>query len=642
MSHSSEDTKANESLPSSRSSIGSQIEPLPIQHDDEIYKNLRIPTNDHLLRWSSGLSKYRLTLSRMNSRALESFSVKNIYGDMHDEDICAIRDRNQNQILRTLLHRVSREATREPLRNDVEKQLDEPLYETLPDHPVPVKEGGAEFEEFDRELVTWDGPDDPYNPRNWLLKKKSLQTIIVSTYTLVSPMSLSVLSPAMGEIGNSINLHLTVLKSFCVSIMVLAWAIGPLIIAPISESDRVGRLPVLNISIFITFAFNLACGFVKTPAQLCVCRFLGGLGGCAPLNVGAGTLADIWSDKERQKAMALYSLAPLLGPCIAPIISSFVVVRTNWHWCFFYLAIFNFCVGAVGLCIFEETYQPRLLRKKAEMLRRETGNQHLHTIYEIADGETAVGRLVTLIQRPLELLTGHPMVFGLGLFMAFCYGFMYLIIVTFPSVFRGVYGMSIEILGLMYIPLGLGFFLGTIFFGVFNEWMYRRLVRRNNGVSKPEFKLPGLCASGFLIPVAMIWYGWSSQKKLHWIMPLIGAVIFGFGECAVFQNVQNYLIDMNNRFAASSVAAAAVFRSLFGFSFPLFASFMYARLNYGWGNTMMAFVGILLGVPFPIFCLLYGERLRNWANRRFDKKQAVRDAKNLDKLRRQNEARAAK
>lgn len=26
------------------------------------------------------------------------------------------------------------------------------------------------------------------------------------------------------------------------------------------------------------------------------------------------------------------------------------------------------------------------------------------------------------------------------------------------------------------------------------------------------------------------WYGWSAQAKIHWIMPIIGTAIFGFGE----------------------------------------------------------------------------------------------------------------
>ena len=46
-------------------------------------------------------------------------------------------------------------------------------------------------------------------------------------------------------------------------------------------------------------------------------------------------------------------------------------------------------------------------------------------------------------------------------------------------------------------------------------------------------------------------------------MPGIGSAIFAMGLVCVFQTIQNYLIDMNVRYAASSVAAAALFRSLF-------------------------------------------------------------------------------
>lgn len=573
-------------------------------------------------------------LSRLSSR----YSVNEIYGDLDSAEIENQRALHQNEVLRTLSRRVLLMASKDHVHrpedeeNQVKGDESEQHYEDMPDTAVPSKDFGGEFTDIDPELVAWNGPDDPDYPRNWSMRRKMFLTFMVSVYTLVSPMSSSVLSPAMPAIAEDINLHSSVLQSFCVSIMVLAWALGPLIIAPISESDRIGRRPVLNISIWITFIFNLVCGFAKTPAQLCVFRFLCGLGGCAPLNVGAGCLADVWSDGQRLLAMAFYSMGPLMGPVIAPVISGFVVQRANWHWCFFYLAIFNFVVAVIGTFFFEETYSPTLLRKKAIKLRKSTGNSHLHTIFEVADGESTTSKIIVSVLRPISLLVGHPMVFGLGLFMAFCYGFMYLLIVTYPSVYEGNYGFSVEIAGLMYIPLGIGFAVGTLIFTPVSDRIYIKLVAANNGVPKPEHRLPMLIASGCGMPVALIWYGWSAEKQLHWIMPAIGSAIFGIFLVPVFQNIQNYLIDMNNRFAASSVAAAAVFRSLFGFSFPLFANFMYDALGYGWGNTMFAFIGLALGVPFPLFCLKYGERLRSWANAKFDRQQAKRDEKNLQRL----------
>ncbi|KAM9889256.1 hypothetical protein OXX79_012274 [Metschnikowia pulcherrima] len=214
---------------------------------------------------------------------------------------------------------------------------------------------------------------------------------------------------------------------------------------------------------------------------------------------------------------------------------------------------------------------------------------------------------------------------------------MYLMIVTFPTVFKGDYGMTTNIAGLMYLPLGIGFILGTLFFRYAIDVAYRRLTKSNGGVAKPEYRLPCLVCGGVGIPIGLIIYGWSVEKRLHWIVPSVGMCIFGFTLVAVFQSIQNYLIDMNNRFAASSVAAAAVFRSCFGFSFPLFAPAMYDRLHYGWGNTMCALIAVALGIPFPLFCLFYGERLRLWANARFDRKQALKDARNLEKLKAKNQ-----
>lgn len=52
---------------------------------------------------------------------------------------------------------------------------------------------------------------------------------------------------------------------------------------------------------------------------------------------------------------------------------------------------------------------------------------------------------------------------------------------------------------------------------------------------------------------------------------------------------------------------------------------------------MCGFIALALGIPFPIFCVVYGERLRAMANRRMDLAQAKRDAKNLARLKAMND-----
>lgn len=72
--------------------------------------------------------------------------------------------------------------------------------------------------------------------------------------------------------------------------------------------------------------------------------------------------------------------------------------------------------------------------------------------------------------------------------------------------------------------------------------------------------------------------------------------------------VQNYLLDVYPRQAASVTAAMAVLRSLAGALLPLCALDMYSALDMGWGNSLLAFLSLAL-VPIPLLFYTFGERI---------------------------------
>ena len=67
------------------------------------------------------------------------------------------------------------------------------------------------------------------------------------------------------------------------SIFVLAYAVGPLFLGPLSEVY--GRVPVLQLANLVYLIFNTAAGGSKSKGQMLAFRFLSGLGGSAPLAV---------------------------------------------------------------------------------------------------------------------------------------------------------------------------------------------------------------------------------------------------------------------------------------------------------------------------------------------------------------------
>jgi hypothetical protein len=74
-------------------------------------------------------------------------------------------------------------------------------------------------------------------------------------------------------------------------------------------------------------------------------------------------------------------------------------------------------------------------------------------------------------------------------------------------------------------------------------------------------------------------------------------------------SVYLYLIDAFV-FPASAIAAAALFESLLAFTIPLFGQDMYVKLGFRGGNSLLAGLAIIIGIPFPIWIWYKGEDIR--------------------------------
>ncbi|KAI7337565.1 MFS multidrug transporter [Hortaea werneckii] len=474
--------------------------------------------------------------------------------------------------------------------------------------------------EKDLNLVTWDGPDDPDNPKNWPKKKKWMATLTVSLFTFISPVSSSMIAPALQQLSEELNVKSDLEVQLALSTFILAFAVGPLFLGPLSE--LFGRRWILQGSNFFYFCFNLGCGFSQNIGEMIAFRFLSGLGGSAPMGIGGGVLGDLWLPQERGKAMALYSLMPLLGPAIGPIAGGFIAQYSDWRWVFYSTCIAAIAIQCAGFFFLHETYAAEILKRKKKQLIKVTGNTELHTEFENPSRKFSA-HLKTALSRPFVLITTQPIVQVLALYIGYVYGVLYLVLASFPQLWECPdplppntrcpapgYGEPSGIAGLNYISLGLGFYLGTQIAAKTADRIYKKLKAKNGGVGRSEFRVPLMFPGAIMVPIGLFLYGWSAQAHTHWIVPNIGTAIFAAGNQLVFQNCQTYIVDSYTRFAASAIAATTILRSLGGFGFPLFAPYMYRALGYGWGNSVLGFLGIAVGFPAPLILWWYGESLR--------------------------------
>lgn len=157
----------------------------------------------------------------------------------------------------------------------------------------------------------------------------------------------------------------------------------------------------------------------------------------------------------------------------------------------------------------------------------------------------------------------------------------------------------------------IGFFVGAQSGGRLVDYGYRRLKAQspdNTGV--PEFRVPILFFSTLLLSAGLFMYGWSAETTTFWLVPDIGVAIFSIGASMTFTGLQTYTIDAYPLYAASAIGATAVARSLTGFSFPLFATYMYDDLRWGWGNSVLGFAILAIGYGGAFVLWFYGARLR--------------------------------
>ncbi|KAI4640229.1 uncharacterized protein J4E78_010701 [Alternaria triticimaculans] len=180
----------------------------------------------------------------------------------------------------------------------------------------------------------------------------------------------------------------------------------------------------------------------------------------------------------------------------------------------------------VSIFFVRESYPYVLLERKAQCLRKETGNSFLRSALD--SEKTPRSLFVFSITRPLKLLLS-PIVFLLSLYAPMVYSYLYLCFTTFEIVFYGQYGFSSGEAGLATLGIGTGLVLGRVICGMAANAVSKRLTEKHGGDPKPEYRLPPMILGGLCTPIGLFWYGWSAQTRVHWIVPIVGTVFIGMG-----------------------------------------------------------------------------------------------------------------
>jgi MFS family permease len=467
-----------------------------------------------------------------------------------------------------------------------------------------------------RQTTTLPRPADP-SPgtmqiaRSWPRPARLRTTYIISMYKCISSLASSSPSLALDAIADDLKISNSVARVLPMSIYLMGYAIGPLLIAPLA--DTFGRIRLLQISSVVFVVCNRVAGFANDNATMLAMRLLSGIGGSGPITVrilslphrrlttlthiqlGASILSDCWTKAERPQMMTVYTLPALIGPALGPILGAFATTHLSWRWSFWIVSAMSLFIQLLGLIFLSETHIP---------LSQSTVEGHNKVL-------TVGHRLMASLKQPFKLFVAHSIVQLVALYSALTYGTMYLAIASFHTVWTEVYRQRSDLSSLNYVALAVGFFVGSFGSRQLNAYCQRKLHDPHSQESwRPEHRVPSLVVGAFLIPVGLLALGWSAQAHIFPLLPVAGAAVFASGTVVILQFTSLYIVDCYETRSSSALSGVTVVRSLAGFTFPLFASKMFKLLGYGWGNTLLALVSIAFGGPLPFIVWKLGPQLR--------------------------------
>jgi DHA1 family multidrug resistance protein-like MFS transporter len=485
-------------------------------------------------------------------------------------------------------------------RAAVEADLELQRTKTIPIIPQRTSEGII--------LVDWYTTDDPANPHNWSSAKRGFVTFLICAYTWVVYTGSSIYAPSESGVMEAFGVS-PALAALPLALYVLAYGVGPLLWAPLCEIPIVGRNLVYVLTFFLFFVVSFPTAVVNDFSSLLALRFLQGFFGSPALANGGATFSDMYSLLYVPYQLSWWVFAAWGGPALGPLMAGFAVSAKDWHWSLWEIVWMAAPMMVLLVLVMPETSASNILLRRAKRLRALTGDARLQSQSEIEQRQLRASEiLVSALIKPIEITIKDPAIFFVNMYTALFYGIYYTFFEVFPLIFPSSYGFNLGEVGLAFLSCQVGAGLGLLIYFAYLHW-YMIPDNLKNGLRQQEHRLVPAILGSSLIPIGLFIFGWTARANIHWIVPLIGVVIFVLGTFLVLQSIFVYLPLSYPKYAASLFAGNDLTRSSMACGSILYARPLFLNVGIAEGVTLLAGLSII-GIIGTVTLYFIGAKLR--------------------------------
>ncbi len=171
---------------------------------------------------------------------------------------------------------------------------------------------------------------------------KWLVALSISFGAIMATIDLSIVNVALPQIRGSIGASLDEITAVATS-----YAIAQVIVMPLTAflGRFFGQKRVYLISLAVFVAGSALCGMAHSLSELVVARVLQGFGAGSLMPTQQAILRQTFPPREQGMAMAIFSLAVMIGPAVGPTLGGWIVDNYSWPWIFY----INLPIGVIGM-----------------------------------------------------------------------------------------------------------------------------------------------------------------------------------------------------------------------------------------------------------------------------------------------------
>lgn len=247
--------------------------------------------------------------------------------------------------------------------------------------------------------------------------------------------------------------------------------------------------------------------------------------------------------------MGIFYLGPLCGPLLAPIIGGALAQKWGWRSTQWFLVIYGSVILVFLVFALPETLKMNKPMVDADKNEAATVEEGLTRVTSRQRLQRASRKWTRMLKRwfidPLKIILylRFPAVSITVYYASITFGALYMLNISLQDTFsKPPYSFSTIKVGLVYIPNSFGYFLASLFGGRWTDHIMAREAKRagrldekEKPIYRPEDRMrENAWIAAFLYPAALIWYGWTAQKGIHWVVPVIANFWFGVGSMLVF------------------------------------------------------------------------------------------------------------